>query len=95
MDIFQIMKEFPTQKSCIRYLEKVRWRNKPTCPYCGTLKPKPTKMPKEQRWHCNSCNKSFSVTVDTIFHHTHLPLQKWFLAISLIINAKKGISALP
>jgi hypothetical protein len=35
----------------------------------------------------------FSVTVDTIFHHTHLPLQKWFLAISLVLNAKKGISA--
>ena len=37
---------------------------------------------------------SFSVTVGTIFHHTHLPLQKWFLAINLILNAKKGISAL-
>jgi hypothetical protein len=33
------------------------------------------------------------VTVNTIFHHTHLPLQKWFLAISLILNAKKGLSA--
>jgi hypothetical protein len=32
--------------------------------------------------------------VRTIFHRTHLPLQKWFLAISLILNAKKGISAL-
>jgi hypothetical protein len=33
------------------------------------------------------------VTVGTIFHHTHLPLQKWFLALSLVLNAKKGISA--
>lgn len=87
------MKEFPTQKSCIRYLEKVRWRNKPCCPYCGVFKPKPTKMPREQRYHCNSCNKSFSVTVGTIFHGSNLPLQKWFLAISLMLNAKKGISA--
>jgi transposase-like protein len=31
--------------------------------------------------------------VGTIFHHTHAPLQKWFLALSLILNAKKGISA--
>ena len=93
MDIFQVIKQFPTQKSCIRYLEKVRWRNKPTCPYCGVFKPKPTPMPKEMRHHCNSCNKSFSVTVGTIFHNTNLPLQKWFLAISLIISAKKGVSA--
>ena len=44
------------------------------------------------RHHCNGCNTTFSVTVDTIFHHTHLDLQKWFLAISLVLNAKKGIS---
>ena len=30
----------------------------------------------------------------TIFHHTHLPLQKWFLAVTLMLNAKKGLSAL-
>jgi len=33
------------------------------------------------------------VTVGTIFHKTRLPLQKWFLAITLILNAKKGIAA--
>lgn len=50
-------------------------------------------MPLESRHHCNNCKTSFSVTVNTIFHHTHLDLQKWFLAISLILNAKKGISS--
>ena len=45
-----------------------------------------------QNQQCWNCKKSFSVTVGTIFHHTHLELQKWFLAISLILNAKKGIS---
>ncbi|MFB3057275.1 MAG: IS1595 family transposase, partial [Ignavibacteriaceae bacterium] len=39
------------------------------------------------------CNTSFSVTVGTIFHDTKLDLQKWFLAVSLILNAKKGISS--
>ena len=34
------------------------------------------------------------MTVGTIFHHTHLPLQKWFLAILLTLNAKKRPSAL-
>jgi hypothetical protein len=50
-------------------------------------------MPKQSRHHCNACNTTFSVTVNTIFHHTHLDLQVWFLAISLVLNAKKGISA--
>lgn len=93
MDIIEIFERFPTQKACLQYLEKVKWKGEPVCPYCGTFKPKPTPMTKEHRYHCNSCNTSFSVTVRTIFHKTHLPIQKWFLAISLILNAKKGISA--
>jgi transposase-like protein len=45
------------------------------------------------RWQCYECRKSFSVTVGTIFHNTHIELQKWFLLISLMLNAKKGLSA--
>jgi len=69
----------------------VRWKGKPVCPYCKSTKSTP--VPKEARYHCNTCNTSFSVTVGTIFHNTKLDLQKWFLAVSLILNAKKGISA--
>jgi transposase-like protein len=44
------------------------------------------------RYHCNNCNTSYSVTVGTIFHKTHVDLQKWFLAMAMIINALKSIS---
>ena len=91
MNIIEVFERFPAQKDCLQYLEKVRWQNKPTCPYCQSSKQTPLK--KEHRYHCNNCNTSFSVTVGTIFHKTHLSIQKWFLAISLILNAKKGISA--
>ena len=91
MDIVQIFEKFPTKDSCIEHLEKVRWNNEPRCPYCNSTKQSP--MKKESRYHCNNCNTSFSVMVGTIFHNTKLPLQKWFLAISLVINAKKGIAA--
>jgi len=91
MDIVTIYETFPTKDDCLAHIEKVRWGDTPTCPYCKS--PNQTPMPKEIRYHCNNCNTSFSVTVGTIFHHTHLPLQKWFLAISIILNAKKGLSA--
>lgn len=91
MNIIQIFQKFPDQESCIKYLESIKWANGIICPYCGNSNNYPLK--KEFRHHCNSCRKSFSVTVGTIFHDTRLPLQKWFLAISLILNAKKGISA--
>lgn len=91
MNIIQIYKKFPTQESCLEHLETVRWNNIPVCPYCKSTKQTPLK--KEHRYHCNNCNTSYSVTVGTVFHKTKMDLQKWFLAISLVLNAKKGYSA--
>jgi len=91
MNIVQVYKQFPTQESCIAHLENVRWKGKPICPYCKSTKTTPAKQ--ERRHHCNNCNTSFSVTVGTIFHKTKVDFQKWFVAISLVLNAKKGISA--
>ncbi len=92
MDIIEIFKLFPKQEDCINHLEKVRWQGKPKCPYCKSTSQTPLKN-EQYRYHCNKCNTSYTVTVDTIFHKTHLPIQKWLLAISLILNAKKGLSA--
>lgn len=91
MDIITVYERFPTQDDCLAHLEGVRWQGKPVCPYCNSRRV--TSRPTEHRHHCNACNTSFSVTVGTIFHHTHLDLQKWFLAVSLTLNAKKGLSA--
>ena len=91
MNIIQVYKRFPTHDDCIAHLEKVRWNDEPTCPYCNSKNSTP--LPKERRHHCNNCNTSYSVTVGTIFHKTKLDLQKWFLAISLILNAKKGVAS--
>ena len=91
MNIISVFKTFPTQDSCIKHLEQVKWNGEPTCPYCKSKRQTPLK--KEKRYHCNACNTSYSVTVGTIFHKTKTDLQRWFLAISLVLNAKKGVSA--
>jgi transposase-like protein len=91
MNIINIIKQFPTQESCVNYLEQKRWNGKPICFYCNSENT--NHLVKENRHHCNGCRKSFSVTVGTIFHDSRLPLQKWFLAIALMLNAKKGISS--
>src|SRR5713226_9035887 len=91
MNIVSIYKKFPTEADCIAHIEKVRWTGIPVCPYCKSTRT--TRMKSETRHHCNSCNTTFSVTVNTIFHHSHVPLQKWFLAISLVLNDKKGLLA--
>lgn len=45
------------------------------------------------RWNCHDCHATFKVTCKTVFHGTKIPLQKWFLAITLITNAKKNLSS--
>lgn len=94
MNIIEIYKKYPNHQACIEHLEKVRWGGIPICVYCSSNKISKHKEKKRQsRWQCSNCKKSFSVTVGTIMHSTLLDLQKWFLAISLILNAKKGISS--
>lgn len=93
MDIISIFEKFPTQKSCIDYLEQIRWENGVYCPYCASKSTYKLTHNNRDRHHCNGCQKSFSVTINTIFHDTRLPLQKWFLAISIIADAKKSISS--
>ena len=88
--INKFYKIFPKKEDCTRFIEKIRWRNKPVCPYCSSHRITP--MKKEFRYHCNTCNISFSVTVKTLFHNTRIPLQKWFAAIEIFIQNEKPIS---
>jgi transposase-like protein len=91
MNILDLINKFSTQEKCIKHLEKARWGDKVKCVYCSSENINP--LPKELRHHCNGCRKSFSVTVGTIFHRTHIELQKWFLVMSLMLNARKGLSS--
>ena len=45
------------------------------------------------RWNCHDCHSSFNALSGTIMSQTRIPLQKWFLAIAIIVNAKKSVSS--
>jgi len=74
----------------IAYLEHIRWQGKPKCPYCGSECS--TSIERRVRYHCNTCYTSYSVTVNTFFHRTHVDLQKWLKAIPLVLGSSNGIS---
>ncbi|HXZ13841.1 MAG TPA: IS1595 family transposase [Candidatus Sulfotelmatobacter sp.] len=52
------------------------------------------KVPSRRLYECKDCGYQFSVTTGTVFHDSHLPLEKWMMAIGLMLEAKKGMSAL-
>jgi transposase-like protein len=94
MNLLTIFSRFPDQEACIEYLERVRWADDPYCPHCGaTNVARKADSGRIGRWNCYGCASSFNVLSATIFEKTRIPLQKWFLAIGLIVNAKKSVSS--
>ncbi len=101
MNLIQLQKNFNTHLKCIRHLEKVRWNNKPVCSHCNSDRVTKRKFDSQRQkygatpiFHCNNCNKDFSILTDTIFEASKMPLPKWFMLISLMLDARKGISAM-
>lgn len=94
MNLITVFELFPDQASCIRHLEKSRWGDTPACPLCGGMKvARKKENHRVGRWNCHDCRSSFNVLSGTIFQKTKVPLQKWFLAASLLVNAKKSVSS--
>lgn len=93
MNLIEVMERFPDQESCIEHLERIRWRSGVQCPVCECERKKENSEGRVGRWYCPDCKLSFKVTHGTVFHGTKIDLQKWFLALALILNAKKGVSS--
>lgn len=98
MNLLGICKTFATEDQALDYLIKQRWPDGVRCLACDHRKVyriatkgktgKPCRL-----FECADCGLHFSATTGTLFHDSHLPLQKWFMAMALMAEAKKGISA--
>lgn len=91
MNLVTLVEKFGSEDKCWQYLEEMRWPKGIACPRCGS--PKISRIQKRRQFDCDSCRYQFSATCGTIFHDTHLPLWKWFAAMYLMIESKKGMSA--
>ena len=94
MNLIAIYSLYPDQEACIAHLEAVRWRGGANCPHCGGLRvARKADGHRKGRWNCYDCKSSFNVLSGTIFEKTKIELQRWFLAVGLIVNAKKSLSS--
>jgi transposase-like protein len=108
MNLIDVTKAFATEDQCLDFLEKMRWPNGVRCLACEssrlsvitrTVDETKTRKEKKQNkrtrlYACLECGKRFTPTVGTVFASSHLPLTKWFMAIAIVMDAKKGMSAL-
>jgi transposase-like protein len=101
MNLIDVVKTFGTEEQCLSFLERQRWPDGVRCMVCGNDKvskitrKSQTKNKRGQIYQClePTCKHQFSATTGTLFGDSHIPLQKWFMALSILVDAKKSISA--
>lgn len=103
MNLIDVARDLNTEEKCLAYLEAARWPGGVACIVCGSMRISritTTSQGKTRKvrvlYDCleKECGHQFSPTSNTLFHDTHLPLPKWFLALALFCDAKKSVSAL-
>ena len=90
-NLINLIERYSDEEKCRKYLEALKWPQGVKCPRCGSEKV--SRISKRGQFDCDKCRYQFSVMANSIFHDSHLPLWKWFLAVYLMTESKKGISA--
>ena len=103
MNLIDVVKTFQTEDDALQFLEQMRWPDGVVrCTTCGNDKisritrKSPSKNKRTRIYQCleKTCKAQFSATSGTIYGDSPLPLTTWFKAIALVVDAKKGMSAM-
>jgi transposase-like protein len=91
-NLLDMIRYFSDVDVCIEFIASLRWLDgKAQCPHCEA---KNAGFLKSRRiWKCRQCRKQFSVKTGTIFEESPIALDKWLMAIWLVVNCKNGISS--
>jgi transposase-like protein len=92
MNMIEFNERFSTEEQCRQHLFEQRWGNGFVCPKCGHTEH--FNIKSRHLYQCKACNHQASATAGTIMDKSRTPLTKWFLALYLIAEDKRGMSAL-
>ena len=82
-----MQEHYPTQESCVELLEDLIWSFEPTCPRCQSKDLDGVMLNhynSKSAYLCRDCEQLYTVTTNTMFQHSKVPLVKWFFVIHLI-----------
>lgn len=90
--LIEAVRFFSDVDVCNEYMVSIKWPDgKIVCPKCNSERI--GKIETRKMLRCKDCRKQFSYKVGTIFEDSPLGLDKWFVAVWCITNAKSGISS--
>lgn len=84
---------FAKPGNCHAQILRIRWPRGVRCPSCKS--PDVTWLQSRNLYQCKTVHRrrQFSVKSGTIFESSQINLEKWFLAIWLLMNSRHGISS--
>lgn len=88
----EFLTAFNSEEVCREYFENIRFAKGEFCPHCKHNKI--MRFSDGKRYRCHKCRQDFTIKTGTLFGESKIPLQKWFIAIYLLTNRKKGISSI-
>lgn len=89
--LLEAARYFENPDVCMEFVAAMRWPNGPVCPHCGSARY--SFLTTRRIWKCKSCRKQYSVKSGTIFEDSPIPLDKWLMAVWLVVNCKNGVSS--
>ena len=107
ISVLKLADQLRTEADAYKYLEQLRWGDRPVCPHCGSVrtpyflnpengesrKTRTGSASQRRVWKCADCRKQFSVLTGTIFHGTKIPMRTWVFVIFEMASSKNGVSA--
>lgn len=92
--LLEAVRYFTDLDACNKLMISLKWPDgKIVCPKCGSDKIGRIETRRLLRCNAPDCRKQFSAKVGTIFEDSPLGLDKWFVCVWSIANAKNGISS--
>ena len=92
VSLIEFQAKYGTEEKCREHLFHLKWPSGYCCPQCGHRHS--YYLDSRSLYQCRNCRHQTSLTSNTIFSSTKLPLTLWFLAIYLVSQSKEGVAAL-
>jgi len=91
--LVEAVQYFSNADVATEFFVQMRWPVGVCCPHCGSTDV--AYLKNQRRWQCREkhARRQFSAKVGTIFEESPMGLDKWFVAVWCITNAKNGISS--
>lgn len=91
--LLQATRYFQDVDVCVDFVASMRWPQGVTCPHCEGKRV--SYLSSRRIWKCmaKDCHKQFSVKTQSVFEDSPIPLDKWLVAVWLVVNCKNGISS--